>query len=129
MLVPLAAILFAVVPAIAPPGTAGDLPVLSTLESDPADAHEYRAATGIWVERCITVSNRERCRQEQVYRRVPHLHIWSEVCQFVLVASGGGIAAFAKKALTKVGGVIGGAITQVFKRVCDTVQQIIWLST
>ena len=103
--------------------------MLSSLESDPADAHEYRAATGIWVERCITVFYRERCRQEQVYRTVPHLHIWSEVCQFVLVASGGGIAVFAKKAITKFAGVMGGAATQVFERVCKTVQQIIWLSS
>ena len=129
LIVPLVAVVFATVLAITPPD-GPDIPVLSELQSEPADAHVYLRATNIFFVKCYWHPLRleEVCRNVRHYIPKPHWHIWQDVCKVVAVSAITPAAKIVNTALRFIGQ--GAAIVaSVVTRVCETVERIIWASS
>ena len=122
LIVPLAAVMLATLLAVAPTSSP-DVPVLSTLQTEPADAHTYLEETGIYVTQCDTSGV---CRYVEKLSPKPHWHGWEEVCQIVSIVVGGGAAAKAGKWLGRFAGSVGAGLVTLYERVCQTVEKIIW---
>ncbi len=104
------------------PTSSPDIPVLSTLQTEPADAHTYLEETGIYVTQCDTSGV---CRYVEKLSPKPHWHGWEEVCQIVAVFAGGAATRVAKTLARWLGGAASAAAV-VYERVCQTVEKIIW---
>ena len=111
------ATLLAVVPTGSP-----DVPVLSTLQAEPAGAHTYLEETNVFVTRC---DDDGVCRYVEVLRPKRHLHIWENVCKVVATVAGG-VAARATRSALRILGTGTSAVAVVYERVCQTVEKIIW---
>lgn len=112
--------------AVAPTGSA-DVPVLSRLEAEPADAHEYLEATKFYFLECRwdTQQNQKVCHYVQQYRPKVHWHIWQNICKLVATLLTPPAAKIANWAL-RVAGLVSTSVTIVYKRGCETVEKIIW---
>ncbi len=121
LIVPLTAVMLATLLAVAPTGST-DVPVLSTLQAEPADAHTYLEETKVYVTQC---DDNGVCRYVQKLSPKRHWHGWEEVCQIVAIFAGGAVATAAKWAVRIIGRGAS-AVAVVYERVCQSVEKVIW---